>query len=523
MPNDSVVALPIGANGLNLRTNPTELGMADLVDVLNWQLDRDGVLLKRRGYQAWAITTPSAILETMLLALSNGTNYVLAHCADGHVYSTTDGSVWTSIDSGISSTTPVGWVQYQDAIYYNDGTASMRKWDGTTLTTTASAPKGRLMTVWRNRLWIALARTVYWSNINAPTDFTTYPLNTVVFPSDTNITALTAGPNVGSGASGSDGVIVFTRGRVHRIYDDTDNVAGAILGGANSLVDAAIGCVSQATVAIAAGDVWFLSEQGVYSTDGHSVFDEMVWTNPLLRQFSWGSVDNFCAFSLNDRYYLGYRPIGESTNTRLLEAYSDYPRTGRTRFFKGQHQWMAHDVPVAAAVTVTDSLGQTTYFADASNGDTAYVRKLFVGGYDTDGAGTKLDIACKARTGALLFGVSTPKRLRRVQIYGQGNLTLSVSPDLQSGAGESRSFDMRNILRDWDTSDTWGTGVWGGGGGAITKPGYYTIRGRYLTFELVERSQDVTTSDRVLGYAGAESGGAAVYSVVLKITPLDAD
>jgi hypothetical protein len=636
MPADRLVELPIGSNGLDLRSSVTELEPGDLADTLNWQIDRTGALLKRRGFSGWSVAAPANILKLLALNLSGGTIWIVAHCADGHVYATVDGSSWASIDSGLSTTTPVGGVQYLDTLYYCDGANAMRSWDGTTLTalpaadvndvqtvtitgtpssgtfklhyggadtvdlaynaaasdvqtalqgltpigpgnvlctggalpgtgvvctfvgalaarpitlmtstdalgggtapashvthtTTGAAkvPEGTLLTVWRNRLFVSgvagTPRRVFWSVINAPASFINKN-NYVDFPTDSPITAIVVGPNVGLGAAGADGVLVFTQNALHRIYDDADNVAGIITGGANLLVDAAAGVPGPNMIApTIEGNLWFLSESGFLSTDGHAVSQESTRVQPLLQTFAWNLSSQFCAFGLNGRYYLSFTPVGEGANTRVLEAYADLFRIGWIRRRGGQHQWMAHDLPIASAVVVDTSLGQVCYFADSSPNDGAFVRRLFDGAADTDGNGTPVAITATARTGAQLFGMTTPKRLRRAELYGYGNVSLSVSADLATGVGETLPFDMRTTTRVWSLSDKWGVGVWGGGGGAKRKAGYFTTRGRYLAFTITESSQDAAITDRVLGYAGTAIGGAAVYSVILKLTPIDAD
>lgn len=639
MPVDRIVGVPIGENGLDLRSSVTELEPGDLADSLNWQLDRTGALLKRRGYSAWSVAAPGNILKLLALNLSGGATWILAHCDDGQVYVTTNGGSWTSIDSGLSTTGPIGGVQYEDKIYYSDGTNAMRSWDGSILaalpstdindvqtititgtptggsftltclgggttgytttiqyndtattvqtalqgltsvgagnvtctggplpgtpivctfvgalaarpitlmthtdaftggttpaasiahTTTGQAivPSGNLLTIWRNRLFVSgvsgQPRRVYWSVINDPATFIVKN-NYVDFAAGNPITALKTGPNVGLGAAGADGVLVFMRDRIHRIYDDSDNIEGTITGGANLLVDENRGAVGPEVIAPAEGALWFLSEHGFHSTDGHGVTDESTRVTPILNSFAWGNADQFCAFAFHGRYYLAFTPVGEGANTRLLEAYADLFRIGWVRRRGGQHQWMAHNVPIGSAVVLDTPSGQVCLFADASSGDGSYVRQLFDGGSDADGASDELDIHATARTGAQLFGVSTPKRVRRVELFGQGNVTIGVAADLEETVGETNSFDMRSVLRSWSVSDSWGVGVWGGGGGAKRKAAYYSTRGRFLTFQITETSQDIGVSDRVLGYAGQQSGGAAVYSVLVKLTPLDAD
>jgi hypothetical protein len=576
----------------------------------------------------------------MALRISGGTTYILAHCVDGHVYSTTDGTVWTSIDSGLSATVAVGWVQYHDKVYYCDGANAMRSWDGTTkvtqpttdqadvqtvsvtgtptggtfllthtaptgtsysatinfdstaaqmktallaltsigtgnvttsggplpgtpivvtfagaltsrlqpvMTTTdsftggttpashvahttpgfASVPIGNILAIWRNRLFIAVGRRVFWSVAADPVSFIN-KLNYVDFPADTAITAMCTVQNIVETPDGADGVIVFTESQMHRIYDDSDNITGVVTGGANVLVDNAVGCVGRRTIADMQSSILFLARDGVYSTNGHGGARlESVPIEPLLNTFSWGQADTFVATNYRGRYYLSYAPTGVSENSRMLEVYADLPRRGAataqaSRRY-GWYEWMAHDIAVSSYLTYETDAGTIAYIAHANPGDEAYVRKLFTGGYDVTGASTPNAIRATARTGALLLGSNAPKRIRMASMAGLGNITLSVSADLDTAAGESRQFDMRNTNAPVWGAITWGQFTWGAGGGALTDMQYYTKRGRHLTFQVTESSTDSGFNDRALGYVGAARGGAAVYSLILKVTPLDAE
>lgn len=504
-----------------MAASPVELSSAELTDSLNWQIDRAGALIKRLGMQEWSIAAPSQILELMQLAISGGTTYILAHCGDGHVYWTTDGTAWTSIDSGLSTTTRVGWCQYLDKLYYCDGTNNFRSWDGTTLTSIAGMKKGRYMTIWRNRLWVVDAsssRTVWWSKAGDPTDFSTFALNSVSFPDDSEITALAAIENVATGADGSDGVLVFSKKRIHRIYDDTDNVTGAIVGGANILVDSGTGCVSRRSIAQVDGRTYFVGTSGIFSTDGHSqAREESAKLRPLFATMAWDQATDFVGMSYRGRYLFSYTPTGGAENTLMLECYVDQGR--------GQdgYAWMAHSVPVRSWVRTITPTGDVLYMGDASTGDAAYVRQLFTGGYDVEAEDQQNAIRCSAKTGALLLGVDMLKRLRRVELFGRGNITVAVSTDLDDSAGETQLFPLGVTGRVWGLPDTWGVGVWGPGGKATKLHRYYSAKGRFLAFELIESGTGTSSADRALGYAGAASGGAAAYTLVAKITPLDAD
>jgi len=521
MPADRNVLIPFGARGLNMAASPAELNTDELADSLNWQIDRAGALIKRLGMQEWSITAPADILELMQLAISGGTTYILAHCADGHVYWTTDGTAWTSIDSGISTTLRVGWVQYLDKLYYCDGTNTWRQWDGTTLTTFGGMIKGRYCTIWRNRLWVVestSARTIAWSKAGDPTDFTTYTLNTISFPDDTEITAIAAIENVGSGSDGADGVLVFSKRRIHRIYDDTDNVAGAIIGGANTLVDSGTGCLSRRSIAQVDGRTFFLASSGIYSTDGRSqAREESAKLRPLFATMAWDQAGDFVGISYRGRYLFGYTTTGGAENSLLLECYIDHGRSA------GGYPWMAHDLPVRSWVRTATATGDVLYSVDGSTADAGFVRLLFTGGYDVDHEASQNPIRASAKTGALLMGVNSPKRVRRVELFGRGDITVAVSADLSDTAGESQLYPLGVSGRVWGLPDTWGVGIWGPGGKATNKARYFSTKGRFLAFELINSSTDTASADRALGYAGAAVGGAAAYTVVAKITPLDAD
>jgi hypothetical protein len=134
MPADQALVIALGTGGINLRDQPSQLGQGELTDSLNWQLDQNRALVKRLGYQEWADALPADALEVFSYEPSGGTIKQLAHAANGHVYWTTDGIAWTSIDSGLSISQPAIFIQYLDKVYWCDGVGAWRQWDGAVLT-----------------------------------------------------------------------------------------------------------------------------------------------------------------------------------------------------------------------------------------------------------------------------------------------------------------------------------------------------------------------------------------------------
>jgi hypothetical protein len=136
VPSDRTILLIPGRKGLNLRDHPSELAADELSDSVNWQIETRGSLTRRLGFARWTTNdTPDDILSLGRLRIAGGTNYLLAHCADGSLSYSTDGTSWTSIAPAttFSQTQPASMLQYNDTIYISDGSNPVQSWDGVTL------------------------------------------------------------------------------------------------------------------------------------------------------------------------------------------------------------------------------------------------------------------------------------------------------------------------------------------------------------------------------------------------------
>lgn len=622
MPADVEHLVTLGEGGLNLREQPAQLQPTELVDTLNWQLDQNGALIKRLGSISWGAQLLANVLELGKFWPSGANPTVLAHCDDGTIQASGDGSSWTQIDSGLSTTVPAGFVQYLDKVYWCDGTNAIRQWDGLTLTIlpvvdaddvqtititgtptggtftltldgqttsplafsasagavqaalealtnigtgnvlcsggalpgsgvvctfragmafrpvdlmtstdsftggtapashvahttpgTAIVPQGRLLTIFRNRLWVAIGRTVYWSKAGDPTDFTV-KTNFVTFPDDTPITALIKAPNFVYHRVLYDGVLVFTQRRTHRIVDDSDNIAGVITGGQNVLVDSSQGCISQRSAVEMNGLIYMVGHDGVYSTNGYGPCEKQsLKIRPIFDSVGPSQEMTLAAMGWRGRYYLAYQPPGTARNTRLLELNLDLPASG------GQQPWMAHTLPAQALLAVTPT--DPPLFADASDGDGGYVRRAFSGGTDITGDSDITAFQARCRSGAQLLGASGKKHIRRVQVYGAGSVSLSVSSDFSTDLGDTQILDMAGQGEPtWDDV-TWDEFQWGPLSDARSAVAYFQTRGRFFTFDLSEGGSATRVGPSALGYGGAEIGGAAIYAINVRIVPLD--
>ena len=178
MPSDQEFAVPLGAQGLNFRDQPSIVGFGGFIDALNWRLDEDGAPTKRLGYDTYrdpggaTVQLPAIPLELTPYAPFGGTNSIIAACADGKSYTSPGDGTWTQIASGMSGSATPDYAMLNDILYWTNGIDQVQSWNGTALTAIAAAPKGTVCAVWRNRLWIAgvagFAHRVYWSTIGDP-------------------------------------------------------------------------------------------------------------------------------------------------------------------------------------------------------------------------------------------------------------------------------------------------------------------------------------------------------------------
>lgn len=527
MPPDRMFWLQPGRLGVNFSHHPAELRDGELSDALNFQIGDRGALEKRRGFApvgGISETNDAEVLEAAVFRQSTGATWIVAYLTTGDVVASSDGGVtWTDVTTApLAAGIRPAFAQYLDTLYWSNGTDDVRGWDGATLTSYPTVPKGRYLCVWRNRLWVAgvtsagLERRVYWSAIGTPTDFTTNPLNLVDFPGGGPITAIATAPNVGGEVGQGDGVLVFSERQAHRIFDDSNNVSGAIVGGANVLIDGSEGCTNHRTVAYVQNRIYLLGLNGIHSTDGHGQLRlESANVLPLFHAMTDPSL--CCAAGYRDRYYLAFPTPVAGANDRVLELYAD-----RTVDERGQRAWMPHSMPASVLLVYPRTSGQALYFFDSRDLALGRLRWAFSGFADAAQTDILEDIRCELTTGAYDFGIPQLKSVRRIYLIGRGHFTVSAAGDFEQTLGDSQVISLRRTVRRWDaTGDFWGEGVWGAASGLSGDAAYYTTRGRHIIFNISESGQDEGPYMRAVGIQTEQAGGAAVEGLNVTVTPLD--
>jgi hypothetical protein len=239
--------------------------------------------------------------------------------------------------------------------------------------------------------------------------------------------------------------------------------------------------------------------------------------DPLMRQaLSLSDISTLaCGIAYKSRYYLAVPTLGANANTRLLELYLDMPPDQ-----EAQHPWMAHDIASVAFAVVPSTSDDLLVSADANAPQK--VRRLFFDSSDVAPDDTTGPITATAATGGLTFDTPAAKRMKRIEVRGQGNVTISVSGDFDNSSGEPGIFQMPISTGSKWLEFNWGEAEWGGAdGGSQIARARYTRKARFFTLNIKASGTEAGASASYLGLSSFVQGGAAVHSMELTVTPLD--
>lgn len=380
------------------------------------------------------------------------------------------------------------------------------------------APKGKYLAVWRNRLWVAgVAATpnrVFWSGAGDPTVWPQLNYVDILGPRGDLITGLASAPNIGQSSDGSDGVLVFKTRSTHRVVDDTDNTSGAVVGGANVLVDGATGTINNRTVRQLNGRVYCVAGDGIYSTDGHNtlVLESAQLGSLISTMTPPSNAALMTAIPYRNSYLLATpQSSGTNSNGLVFEVYSAIGRTG-------EHPIMVlRKSPNAWTIYTDSAAGDRIMFTNSST-----PLLMFSGGLTFTG----IAISASATTGLSLLGVNAVKRLRRIRAVGRGQMIIGAVTDFEVGQGDQQQFlvDVSSNPPLWNVVN-WNEFNWAGAGdsGVFPVSRYYGTRGRWFGFVISESSTQTTQGPASLGTTPAQIGGAALQQMILTLVPLNGE
>ena len=402
--------------------------------------------------------------------------------------------------SGNTRATPTLWA--------SNGTDQLRVWTGSgtwstpswVITNSAPNPTGMFcaVTPWDNRL----VNARYAPSVNPNQGGQNK--NTVRFSSPTNPLAwdgfeyvdLTPGDGeeiMGMVTWGSY-VFVFKKTRFFVFY-------GTSLG-SNSLgvpdfnfrtIDAGVGLAAPQSLCVAPDGVYFLSEKGVYRTDGGppqlvSGLLDPLFTGDLPPLYGGGAI-NYSAISKacmafhRQQIYVAVPTGGSSTNNTMLVF---DPRFG---------WWTIWDIAASAIAPIQlSTIGGSLVFAQASGN--------LLSGRLSQAATTDAGVAFTSRIkyGFQDYGSTVDKTIRESQVWGLGKFRYGIARNLQ-GSRNAATVDLGRATDVWANggvgSDTWGpdpnypNDVWSSGQAADFALVRRAVRGINFSVEISD-SGDAT-------------------------------
>ena len=153
------------SGGLNTLSAPIYLPINESPNLMNVVIDEPlGALTQRKGYTLCG-HIPSGLTATNLYEFSKTDGSKSLIVTDNiTIWSTPDCSQWQTIVTGLNQLFIPRFTTANDKLWIVNGSTWTSTWDGSTLVylngvSTPLAPKGRYITFWKNRIWIASPTT----------------------------------------------------------------------------------------------------------------------------------------------------------------------------------------------------------------------------------------------------------------------------------------------------------------------------------------------------------------------------
>ncbi len=493
------------AGGLNLRDAPTELAVNESPGCWNVTLDERGGVVKRLGHTKWN-TTPAAnlIQDTYHSVLTSRLFWYSP--ADGCLYSD-EGNGALALRHTFTAGSRISLVDFAGKLYavhpvdgLYESTAGLT-WAATVKGGhSTNIPKGTLLAVWQNKLWVAGAdgNKLWFSAPGDATDWDTADLGGSVNVREKNDTAIVAL----HGGSGFDfqsqpGLFVFKNDSTYRVIDSDT--------GAYITVDGMVGAAGKNAVTELYGELIILSRRGVYMTKKQSAV--VPAAEKIAPLFDPSSLDdtkmaNWCVGYKGDRVYLSVTRQGSSVNDLALE-------------FAPLYGWVAPGSNAMGVYqTLTGNSAETLLGGSPTTAGQIYQLQ-------TGGADDTADIASWFTSKWLSLQGTHQARMNNLKLLGRGYVTVTTRTDFALSGGYAEAVNFNRFAGSrWGTA-TWGTDRWGG----PSLEDYLDVRprtiGRSFQIRIDETSSLTFTNPELLGTGAALQAGAwALYGIDAQFAPL---
>lgn len=429
-------------SGLNTREQQGRVRDDQLLSAINYDIGRSGELTKRAGFaQKFAGGGTLGANQVNLLGVlhTETLDQLIAKVGNELYYSTDGGVTWTLILGGPWNNVEFG-IQYLNIFYMVRKDATIVQWNGSTASAIAGSPFGTHCTVYKDRLFVlntlgtgTLSSRLYFSK---PGDFTATGWVSTNF--------IDINPGDGDVLISQHGVqetlVIFKSTSTWVLYASGDPTLWVLRN-----LSPKIGCTSKYTTKDFEGQLYFLSDVGVYRTTGASVNSVSNDISPSFtqQQISSGFLNKSYAGIWEEKYILclEYYPTIPTWASYSTVTW-DTLNTQTWGSLNAQYKYYVYHFRVGGWTEWQPAVGSSfsvTNFVPIVF--TANFRGLYVGARENNGKVFKLgettyqDVGitypCTMKTKEFDFDqISFMKKSKwlAVESVGEGTLTVNVLP-----------------------------------------------------------------------------------------------
>ena len=375
------------AGGWNAYLGVRQIKDEESPDMTNCDFYGKGGIGNRQGYTAVGAADATnndgivGLCQLHTASLHHFMRFAKNASTDVKMEYSTDGSTWTQVADVFTANLNVDTCQAASKIYTGNGTDVMHEWDGSAWAHTSNGTKGYYPAYYNQRLWVVDEEypdrlnfsgqyseqlLVGGSLVSKLGDFADATSGWISFKygSGAEITGLKVFKN---------SLYVFLRDSIYSIVPATAANTFTI-----SLITGSVGCISHRSIAQCEEDLFFTSDDGVYSLGEVANYTSVRSTNKsakiihLFNNLSAANKKKLCAEYSNFKYHLFYSLYG-TTNDSCV-AYDVR--------YDGWVDW--RNMPANDALVYEDSNGdKDLYIGDPNN---SLVYQLYSGSDDNGSA-----------------------------------------------------------------------------------------------------------------------------------------
>lgn len=299
-------------------------GVADNASPLSTNVDfkGSGSVGNRQGYtqvgtvassrtQIWGMTEyHTSSLDYAVKAASNGSNIAIGYSSAGGAWTFDTSTTFTDQKN-------IDLVEANSLLYSFNGTDAMSQWNGSSWSSTSNGKVLLYGAYYNSRLWGVdpTAKDTLWFSVTSSADFSSAGSGSItIFPgSGAQITALTVF---------QDKLHVWLNGSMKGIFNISPASAANTF--TVTMVTNTIGCVSHRSVAQVENDVYFASEDGIYTLGAVAYYTNIRTTNrsarmqPIFDALSGASKQKLVGKYFNFKYHLFYPLFGGNNDSCLV-------------------------------------------------------------------------------------------------------------------------------------------------------------------------------------------------------------